>query len=409
MPKPSFETLAATPSMTRESAPTATPVGAVESSSNELRPEDALYEAESPDEAALVNCAKVIEAFILRFNLFYSQGYGVSLMKRELSRVLVQWPNVGHLTEYRIRATLPFDSTRKMMSVIVQEEIKNDQNGGKEDRFILLTKGADSAVFGRLRSDQNFEQASADSHVADYATAGLRTLAFGRKLMSEEEVEKAKAAIHKAEKDLDDSDALLQEVYATIETELELLGVTAIEDRLQEGVPETIRDLRRAGLAVWILTGDKLQTALEIGKLANLIKPKDSLFTVDCETKDELIQKMRSMLSFFTEELPRAEMKSSSINPFGSCRKKSIDAPRKPNTIMIITGKNLKWAFDGEHEKKSDAYENFLKIASACEAVICCRVTPLQKRQVVEKIAKFTKVRTLAIGDGANDVSMIQV
>ena len=330
-------------------------------------------------------------------------------MKRELSRVLVQWPNVGHLTEYRIRATLPFDSTRKMMSVIVQEEIKNDENGGKEDRFILLTKGADSAVFGRLRSDQNFERASADSHVADYATAGLRTLAFGRKLMSEEEVEKARAAIHKAEKDLDDSDTLLQEVYATIETELELLGVTAIEDRLQEGVPETIRDLRRAGLAVWILTGDKLQTALEIGKLANLIKPKDSLFTVDCETKDELIQKMRSMLSFFTEELPRAEMKSSSINPFGSCRKKSIDAPRKPNTIMIITGKNLKWAFDGEHEKQSDAHENFLKIASACEAVICCRVTPLQKRQVVEKIARFTKVRTLAIGDGANDVSMIQV
>ena len=57
------------------------------------------------------------------------------------------------------------DSTRKMMSVIVQEEIKNEKNGDKEDRFILLTKGADSAVFERLRSDQNFERASADSHV----------------------------------------------------------------------------------------------------------------------------------------------------------------------------------------------------------------------------------------------------
>ncbi|CBY21589.1 unnamed protein product [Oikopleura dioica] len=217
--------------------------------------------------------------------------------------------------------------------------------------------------------------------VDDYASAGLRTLAFGRKLLNEEEVVLAKAAINKAEKDLDNSETLLQEVYATIEKDLELLGVTAFEDRLQEGVPETIRDLRQAGLAVWILTGDKLQTALEIGKLANLIKPKDSLFTVDCETKDELIQKMRSI-----------------------CRKKPIDSLRKPNTIMIITGKNLKWAFDGEHEKKSDAYENFLKIASACEAVICCRVTPLQNQQV----AKFTKVRTLAIGDGANDVSMIQ-
>lgn len=304
---------------------------------------------------------------------------------------------------------MPFDSTRKMMSVIVQEAIKNEKNGDKEDRFILLTKGPDSAVFERLRSDQNFERASADSHVDVYASAGLKTLAFGRKLLNEEEVVLAKAAINKAEKDLDNSETLLQEVYATIEKDLELLGVTAIEDRLQEGVPETIRDLRQAGLAVWILTGDKLQTALEIGKLANLIKSKDSLFTVDCETKDELIQKMRSMLSFFTEEIPRAQLKSSSINPFGSCRKKPIDSLRKPNTIMIITGKNLKWAFDGEHEKKSDAYENFLKIASACEAVICCRVTPLQKQQVLEKIAKFTKVRTLAIGDGANEVSMIQV
>ncbi|CBY08180.1 unnamed protein product [Oikopleura dioica] len=263
-----------------------------------------------------------------------------------------------------------------MMSVIVQEEIKNEKNGDKEDRFILLTKGADSAVFERLRSDQNFERASADSHVDDYASAGLRTLAFGRKLLNEEEVVLAKAAINKAEKDLDNSETLLQEIYATIEKDLELLGVTAFEDRLQEGVPETIRDLRQAGLAVWILTGDKLQTALEIGKLANLIKPKDSLFTVDCETKDELIQKMRSMLSFFTEEIPRAQLKSSSINPFGSCRKKPIDSLRKPNTIMIITGKNLKWAFDVEHEKKSDAYENFLKIASACEAVIyACRVS----------------------------------
>lgn len=329
-------------------------------------------------------------------------------MKRELSRVLVQWPNVEQTTEYNICATLPFDSTRKMMSVIVQEEMKNS-DGERADRFILLTKGADSAVFGRLRRDQNFEKASADSHVDDYANAGLRTLAFGRKILEEEEVVRAKAAIHKAEKDLDNSEALLQEVYKTIENELELLGVTAIEDRLQDGVPETIRDLRKAGLAVWILTGDKLQTATEIGKLCNLIKPKDDLFTVDCDTKDELIQKMRSMMSFFIEELPRAQKKTTSFKPFDSCRKKNEEKPHKPNTIMIITGKNLKWAFDGEFDKKSDTYENFLKIASACEAVICCRVTPLQKRQVVEKIARFKKVRTLAIGDGANDVSMIQV
>lgn len=355
--------------------------GGAEVSVNELRPEDALYEAESPDEAALVNCAK---------------GYGVSLMKRELNRVLVKWPNLEHLSEYNICATLPFDSTRKMMSVIIQED----------GRHILLTKGADTAVFDRLRSDQSVELRQYESHVDEYATAGLRTLAFARKTMTKEEVTMVVENIHNAEKDLYESEALLQEVYSSVENDLELLGVTAIEDRLQDGVPETIRDLRRAGLAVWVLTGDKLQTAMEIGKLCNLIKGMDKLFKLDCDSRAELTQQLRSMTSYFTEELDHNRLANKSLL---NCLTPELPnaAVHKPNTIMIITGKNLKWAFE-EHEKGDDVQSNFLKIASACEAVICCRVTPLQKSLVVEKIGNYKNVRTLAIGDGANDVSMIQ-
>ena len=171
--------------------------------------------------------------------------------------MLVKWPNKPCLSRYKILKILPFDSTRKMMSVIVKLPESN--------RFVLFTKGADSAVFARLRADQSDHKIVSEGHVDKYARSGLRTLVFGKRELSELEVEIFINNIEKAEQNMFNPD-LVQDEYEKLETNLEFLGVTAIEDRLQEGVPETIKSLRDAGLAVWVLTGDKLQTAIEIAR-----------------------------------------------------------------------------------------------------------------------------------------------
>ena len=180
-----------------------------------LDPKDVLYEAESPDEAALVYAAK---------------GYGVTLMKRKADQVLVQWPNEESPREYNIIAVLPFDSHRKMMSVIV----KNKKS------YILLTKGADSAVFNCLRHDQKEIQLISEVHVERFAREGLRTLAFGRRYMALEEVMEIKRKILELEASTEDSELFLRKLYADVERDLEFLGVTAIEDRLQQGVPDRV-------------------------------------------------------------------------------------------------------------------------------------------------------------------------
>ena len=183
-----------------------------------LAPKDVLYEAESPDEAALVYAAK---------------GYGVTLMKRKAEQVLVQWPNEESPTEYNIVAVLPFDSQRKMMSVIVQFRATKT--------YLLLTKGADSAVFNCLRNDQLDKKLVSERHVDRFARAGLRTLAFGRRYMTPEEVKDIKQKIIELESSTEDSELNLRNLYSDVERDLEFLGITAIEDRLQQGVPEAIK------------------------------------------------------------------------------------------------------------------------------------------------------------------------
>lgn len=95
-----------------------------------------------------------------------------------------------------------------------------------------------------------------------YTNSGLRTLTLGWKTINDEEYDAWSHRYHEATLLITGRDEAIEKASAEIENDLHLLGATAIEDKLQDGVPEAIADLKRAGIKVWVATGDKLETAI---------------------------------------------------------------------------------------------------------------------------------------------------
>ena len=182
---------------------------------------------------------------------------------------------------------------------------------------------------------------------------------------------------HEIWKFLSDREEKIDEVAAKLERDLVLIGATAIEDKLQDGVPDTIANLLKANIKVWILTGDKQETAINIGHSCRLLNRDVELIILNSETLDETREEITKELNKVHEEKPEA-------------------------LSLIIDGKTLIHALD--HSVRKD----FIELCTACTAVICCRVSPIQKAEMVELVQEYTKAISLAIGDGANDVAMIQ-
>uniref|UniRef100_A0A2K6PL98 Phospholipid-transporting ATPase n=1 Tax=Rhinopithecus roxellana TaxID=61622 RepID=A0A2K6PL98_RHIRO len=216
-------------------------------------------------------------------------------------------------------------------------------------------------------------------HLEQFATEGLRTLCFAVAEISESDFQEWRAVYQRASTSVQNRLLKLEESYELIEKNLQLLGATAIEDKLQDQVPETIETLMKADIKIWILTGDKQETAINIGHSCKLLKKNMGMIVINEGSLDGT----RETLSRHCTTLG--------------------DALRKENDFaLIIDGKTLKYALT------FGVRQYFLDLALSCKAVICCRVSPLQKSEVVEMVKKQVKVITLAIGDGANDVSMIQ-
>ncbi|XP_053340907.1 phospholipid-transporting ATPase VB [Clarias gariepinus] len=327
--------------------------------------EEACYEAQSPDEAALVHVAK---------------AYGFTLKERTPYHVTVQLPQ-GRLLKFNVLDVLAFDSTRKRMSVIVRHPETNE--------IVMYTKGADSGIMERLQNtfQDKSQQKNESRKIAHktqkdldmYARDGLRTLCFARKVISEQAYRKWSTMRQEAMSAIENKEKLLMDTTAYMENNLTLLGATGIEDRLQENVPETIQALREAGMQVWVLTGDKLETAVNIAYSCKLLDQNDLVFTFKMANKDVCSTMLNGALS----EIPRflGEM---------------------PRIGLVIDGKTLSLLLD------DDLQAPFLQLCQHSHSVLCCRATPLQKSKVVTLLREKLKVMTLAIGDGANDVNMIQ-
>lgn len=231
-------------------------------------PSKVKYQASSPDELALVEGAA---AMGFKFISRSSNTFQVKLFDHEV----LEWET---LCEF------PFDSTRKRMSLIVRPP---------HGKFCyLMTKGADSIVIPRLKVSPQV-LTTMNSHLSKFAVDGLRTLVLGQKVVQDQDVNAFIAKLEKVKTSNDkNKEQILNDMYDSWEQDLDYLGCTAIEDKLQDGVPETINTLMNADIRIWVLTGDKQETAIEIGKSCKLLMPGMDLCILSSKTKEEYFSKL---------------------------------------------------------------------------------------------------------------------
>ncbi|KAH0831015.1 Ca-transporting ATPase [Lanmaoa asiatica] len=320
----------------------------------EVRDEKTHYQASSPDEAALVAGAELM-------------GYQFHTRKPKSVFVSIQ----GQTVEYEILNVCEFNSTRKRMSTVVR---------APDGKIKLYCKGADTVILERLGKHQLFTERTL-THLEDYATEGLRTLCIAYRDIPTAEYTQWATIYAQAAATINGRGEALDQAAELIEKDMFLLGATAIEDKLQEGVPDAIHTLQMAGIKIWVLTGDRQETAINIGMSCRLIAESMNLVIVNEVTAHET-----------------AEFISKRLNAIKNQR----SSGEQEDLALIIDGKSLTFALEKEVSK------SFLELALLCKAVICCRVSPLQKALVVKLVKKNQNSILLAIGDGANDVSMIQ-
>ncbi|XP_068107396.1 phospholipid-transporting ATPase IC-like [Hyperolius riggenbachi] len=358
---------------------------------------DLCYQAASPDEGALVTAAR---------------NFGFVFLSRTQSTITIS--ELEKEVTYDVLAILDFNSDRKRMSIIVREP---------SGKIRLYCKGADTVIYERLHPN-NPKKDETQEALDVFANETLRTLCLSYRDISDEEYKMWDKKYQAASVAMTDRDAALDQIYEEIETNLMLLGATAIEDKLQDGVPRTIETLAKADIKIWVLTGDKKETAENIGFACDLLTAETKI----CYGEDinALLQTRMENQKNRTAGNPSAAQ--SSPEPFFKTDQKCslIITGSWLNNILLEKKKKrkkrLKLKFprtaeekqlDLAEKQKAYAYKeqrqkNFVDLACECNSVICCRVTPKQKAMVVDLVKKYKKAITLAIGDGANDVNMIK-
>ncbi|KAH8309941.1 hypothetical protein KR067_002269 [Drosophila pandora] len=324
------------------------------------------YQASSPDEKALVEaCANLGMVYLGDDD--------------EILRIRIVPPHVDYkrpFTSFKPKEetfqrlhVLEFTSDRKRMSVIVMDG---------EGRKWIYTKGAESYVFPLCANSSAARIAQTDAHISDFARLGLRTLAIARRLITEEQYQDFLVELSQANSSLENRKQLSEECYARIECNLDLLGATAVEDALQDDVADTLVSLQAAGIKIWVLTGDKVETALNIALSCGHIPPDaKKYFIIDCKNREEMLLHLNAL-------------------------DREVIFGMGQDCALLIDGKSLNVAL-------TEASSEFRDVAVKCTAVLCCRLSPLQKSEVVSLIKSSNEnYNTASIGDGANDVSMIQ-
>ncbi|KAG5679223.1 hypothetical protein PVAND_008805 [Polypedilum vanderplanki] len=343
------------------------------SSSINVINDDIIYHAASPDERALVYGAK---------------KFGFVFHTR--TPTYVEMDALDNTERYEILNVLEFTSSRKRMSIIARNsrgEIK------------LYCKGADTVIFERLAPHGQQYKDITLKHLEEFATEGLRTLCFAYVDIPDDIYDQWKDTYHKASTALQNRERKVEDAASLIETNLILLGATAIEDKLQDEVPETIAALLDANIKLWVLTGDKQETAINIGYSCRLLQQGMDLIIMNEDSLDST----RTSITRHTSDFLSAAS--------SSCSSSSGEHYKKDNTALIIDGKTLKYALSCELRRE------FYELCVNCKCVICCRVSPIQKADCIMLVRECSKSKnmwsrndtvTLAIGDGANDVAMIQ-
>ncbi|SMN21489.1 similar to Saccharomyces cerevisiae YAL026C DRS2 Aminophospholipid translocase (flippase) that maintains membrane lipid asymmetry in post-Golgi secretory vesicles [Maudiozyma saulgeensis] len=314
------------------------------------------YQAASPDEGALVQGASDL-------------GFKFIIRKPNSVTVLLE---SGEEKQFELLNVCEFNSTRKRMSAIFRFP---------DGSIKLLCKGADTVILERLGPNNMYIEPTT-RHLEDYASEGLRTLCLGYRDIPEQEYISWKTTYDEAATTMENRSEKLDAAAELIEKDLTLIGATAIEDKLQDEVPDTIHTLQEAGIKIWVLTGDRQETAINIGMSCRLLGEDMNLLIVNEETKEDTRKNL--------------------VEKINALHEHDISEQEKDTLALVIDGKSLGYALEPDLE------DYLLYIGKLCKAVICCRVSPLQKALVVKMVKRKTSSLLLAIGDGANDVSMIQ-
>ena len=302
---------------------------------------DGSFQASSPDELALVKAAKRL---------------GTTFTSRSCNKIEIT--QMEKSVCFTIMATIEFTSDRKRMSIVLQ----NDQTM----KYFIISKGADSAVIPLCINST----ARAEEALQQFSVDGLRTLCYAQRELSFDEFEAWHATWKSAISTIGPHrQAVIDSSASTIESKLNLVGVSGIEDRLQDGVPETISTLLRANIKIWILTGDRAETAINTAYLCGLLKPHHTVLRI--ETVSEL-----------------------------------DDAIRNENSeiALTISGDLIANILSDPLLRKS-----FVPLASKSRAIVGYRLSPLQKSEITAFVQVHMKKTTLSVGDGGNDVGMIQI
>ncbi|EYB97077.1 hypothetical protein Y032_0143g2374 [Ancylostoma ceylanicum] len=314
------------------------------------------YHATSPDELALLDMAA---------------NAGFVFSKRVPGKCILNV--MGRKLEYDLVAVLEFDSIRKRMSVIVREP---------SGKYKLYIKGADQKIFERLQTVSQKEMKRTAGHLQQFAIGGYRTLCFAVRTIDNDTFAAWYKVYIATINDTSSRKDKLAELAEKIEKDLTLIGVSAIEDRLQKDVPETVARLLSADIRVWVLTGDKLETAVNIGNSCRLLSVRAPMMVLSSNTEKETKMQLRKYLQMLG--------------------KKGL-ARRDQHISLIVDATCLDYILVNERER-----DNFLRLALCCSAVICCRCTPIQKAAITRLVKANVSGAVLAIGDGANDVAMLQ-
>ncbi|GAB9472150.1 Phospholipid-translocating p-type flippase [Globisporangium polare] len=319
------------------------------------------YSGPSPDERALVMAAA---------------RAGIELQRRDNAHIFLRVHGIE--VEYEILHMFEFTSDRKKSSILCRERAS--------EQLILFCKGADSVILASL-SDHNHggKVMQAKEQMQVYSSNGLRVLCIAERQIAEQDyrvwLEKYVAARNNANKEGTEEE--VDRVVSELEQQLMLVGVSGIEDKIQEGAPECLEKFRAAGIKIWMLTGDRPDTATNVAYSVRLISSEMKLVKL---IDNQLFESKTTAIQFLQKELQTAQN----------------DSTRQPMALVLNDAAV-------EAIKTFGIEYDFLSLCMHCESVLCARISPKQKEFIVEMVRHFfpTKV-TMAVGDGANDVPMIQ-
>ncbi|GAA6107016.1 probable phospholipid-transporting ATPase IIA [Tachysurus ichikawai] len=287
----------------------------------------------------------------------WTESVGLTLVGRDQSSMQLRTPS-GQILNFTILQIFPFTYESKRMGIIVRDETTGD--------ITFYMKGADVVMAGIVQYNDWLEE-----ECGNMAREGLRVLVVAKKSLTEEQYQDFEARYVQAKLSVHDRSLKVATVLESLEMEMELLCLTGVEDQLQADVRPTLEILRNAGIKVWMLTGDKLETATCTAKNAHLV------------TRNQDVHVFRPVTTRGEAHLE--------LNAFR----------RKHDCALVISGDSLEVCL------KYYEYE-FMELACQCPAVVCCRCAPTQKAQIVRLLQERTGKLTCAVGDGGNDVSMIQ-